>query len=55
MPDSFQAYGFGYAFNGYRHTFTVLAASPEEARAKALAMASFSYVGELKPADATLP
>lgn len=55
MRDSFQTYGFDYVFNDYRHTFTVLATSPEEAQAKALAMTSFCYVGELKPADAALP
>jgi hypothetical protein len=54
MTDSFQAYGFDYAFNGYRHTFTILATSEEEAQAKAQAMSSFSFVGELKPSEITL-
>jgi hypothetical protein len=51
MRDSYKVYGFAYAFDGRRYTFTVLSHSADDAKRQAAAMADHMFVGELMPVD----
>lgn len=55
MIDSSKVYGFNYEHDGKRYAFDVVADSEESAKRRVISMATASFAGELRYADADQP